>query len=213
MKSQNHDKQSRSGWGGSRPGAGAPRGNINAVKHGERSSRAFFPIPIEDEHLTPLAAMRVRNLMMAPRCGELMRENPTVGTAAWREYMLIGGVMWQHTRKAMIMMKKEARGALDEAREGHKLAKVACRNAQAGSSTPRTAQIDDGQHSIPFLLGKVLPQTGGKMDLNLTKQDPALKRSSTRRKLSAWKRPSRGLGMRQNAAQAVAFWRGARFTR
>ncbi|MGG5930777.1 hypothetical protein [Salmonella enterica] len=36
------NKQSKSGWGGKRAGAGAPFGNNNAVKHGERSSLAFF---------------------------------------------------------------------------------------------------------------------------------------------------------------------------
>lgn len=35
------DQQSSSGWGGKRKGAGAPYGNTNAVKHGERSRQAF----------------------------------------------------------------------------------------------------------------------------------------------------------------------------
>ena len=51
MKKSN--QQSRSGWGGKRTGAGAPYGNTSAVKHGERSWRAFFPLEGADE-LYPL---------------------------------------------------------------------------------------------------------------------------------------------------------------
>ena len=80
--------------------------------------------------MTPLVALKVRNLMMAERYGDLLRENPAAGTAPWRELMLIGGVTWQHTRRIISTMKKEARCALDEAKEGAKLAKAQRRNAQ-----------------------------------------------------------------------------------
>ncbi|WJY13540.1 hypothetical protein PCO82_13265 [Pectobacteriaceae bacterium CE90] len=41
-KKQNQQSRS-SGWGGKRAGAGAPVGNTNAVKHGERSRQGIFP--------------------------------------------------------------------------------------------------------------------------------------------------------------------------
>ncbi len=58
------DQQSRSGWGGKRTGAGAPYGNTNAVKHGERSRRAFFPLEGGDE-FSPPVKNRIRNLLLA----------------------------------------------------------------------------------------------------------------------------------------------------
>ena len=59
-----------------------------------------------------------------------MYDDPAVGTASWREFMLIGGLMWQHTSRMMATMHKEHRCALEEAKERLKLAKVECRNAQ-----------------------------------------------------------------------------------
>ena len=74
-----NSQQSRSGWGGKRKGAGAPLGNTNAVKHGERSRRAFFPFE-GGEALSPLVRNRARNLMLAERYGLLLANNPTPGT-------------------------------------------------------------------------------------------------------------------------------------
>lgn len=136
-KIQNANQQSRSGWGGKRQGAGAPRGNTNAVKHGERTRRAFFPIPIDDARLTPLVALKVRNLMLAERYGELIRESPAVGTAPWRELVLLGGVMWQHTRRIMATMRKEARCGLVEAKEGRKLTKAQLSSARTKVATEK----------------------------------------------------------------------------
>ncbi len=102
------DQQSRSGWGGKRTGAGAPYGNTNAVKHGERSRRAFFPL--EDcenfpqkgcESLSPLETNRVRNLLLAERFGQLSKANPEPGTEQWREMTLIHGLMGLHTDEIM----------------------------------------------------------------------------------------------------------------
>lgn len=97
-KSEKTNQQSRSGWGGRRAGAGAPRGNTNAVKHGERSRLAFLP-PLGGEMLPPLVSMRANNLIIAGRVGELQISNPEPGSAAWRELMLLDGIMWQHTRR------------------------------------------------------------------------------------------------------------------
>ncbi|WP_419235840.1 hypothetical protein [Serratia fonticola] len=96
MKKPN--QQSRSGWGGKRAGAGAPLGNTNAVKHGERSRQAFFTLA-GAENSPPLVSLRVSNLAIAERAGELLRIEPHPHTEAWRELMLLDGIMWQHTRR------------------------------------------------------------------------------------------------------------------
>lgn len=108
-------KQSRSGWGGKRTGAGSPYGNTNAVKHGERSRRAFLPLEGE-ERLTPLIGLRVRNLILAERVGKMRRDGRLFsGNAAdWREMMLIEGLMWQHTRKMMRLELAASRAAAAE---------------------------------------------------------------------------------------------------
>lgn len=94
------DQQSRSGWGGKRKGAGAPSGNTNAVKHGERSRRAFFPLEGGDD-LSPLVQNRVRNLILAERLGFLIQVYPEYRAEEWREMTLIYGLMWQHTDRIM----------------------------------------------------------------------------------------------------------------
>ncbi|WP_201884314.1 hypothetical protein [Serratia ureilytica] len=68
MKKSN--QQSRSGWGGRCAGAGAPIGNTNAVKHGERSRWTFLPL-FGGEALPRQESLRIRNLMIAERVGKL----------------------------------------------------------------------------------------------------------------------------------------------
>ena len=92
------NQQSKLGWGGKRPGAGAPLGNTNAVKHGERSRQAFSSL-VGSGQLPPLVSLRASNLMIAERVGELSRIEPHPHTEAWRELMLLDGIMWQHTRR------------------------------------------------------------------------------------------------------------------
>ncbi|WP_431889459.1 hypothetical protein PJ912_27795 [Pectobacterium colocasium] len=105
-----HNQQSRSsGWGGKRTGAGAPIGNTNAVKHGEPSRQAFFPLAGDNERFTPLQLLRVRNLLLAERIGELMHRSLSLGTAEWREFMLLDGILWQHTRKMMVLEHRKAK--------------------------------------------------------------------------------------------------------
>ncbi|ENG6258987.1 hypothetical protein ACQ26G_003728 [Yersinia enterocolitica] len=110
-------KQSRSGWGGRRAGAGAPYGNTNAVKHGERSKRAFFPLEGEEQR-SPLVNLRVRNLILAEQLGKMNQSgrwyngNPQ----DWRESLLIEGIMWQHTKKMMRLERLAAQTALQEAK-------------------------------------------------------------------------------------------------
>ncbi|WP_256860883.1 hypothetical protein [Salmonella enterica] len=119
------DKQSRAGWGGKRTGAGAPYGNTNAVKHGERSKRAFFPLEGE-ERLTPLVGLRARNLILAERIGEMRRAGRLFSgkSADWREGMLIEGLMWQHTRKIMRLELAASRAAAAEAKTALAKARV-----------------------------------------------------------------------------------------
>lgn len=101
-KMKKSNQQSRSGWGGKRAGAGAPLGNTNAVKHGERSRQAFFTLD-GAEHLPPLISLRANNLVIAERIGELRRTSQDADPAIWRELMLLDGIMWQHTRRMIRM--------------------------------------------------------------------------------------------------------------
>ncbi|AYC18718.1 hypothetical protein DZA65_01827 [Dickeya dianthicola] len=107
-KKQNQQSRS-SGWGGKRTGAGAPIGNTNAVKHGERSRQAFFPLAGDNGRFTPLQLLRVRNLFLAERVGELMHRSLYLGTAEWREFMLLDGILWQHTKKMMVLERRKAK--------------------------------------------------------------------------------------------------------
>ncbi|WP_072010882.1 MULTISPECIES: hypothetical protein [unclassified Serratia (in: enterobacteria)] len=126
MKKSN--QQSRSGWGGKRAGAGAPLGNTNAVKHGERSRRAFFTLS-GAEQLPPLVSLRANNLAIAERIGELWRTSPNADPATQRELMLLDGIMWQHTRRMAKLELGKSRLALKLARL--ELAQVKSQLAQA----------------------------------------------------------------------------------
>lgn len=112
MKKTN--QQSRSGWGGRRKGAGAPPGNTNAVKHGERSRRALFMLE-GCEDMPPLVALRAGSLVIAERYGEL-RQCDLANPAVWREMMLIDGIMWQRTRRIAAIELTQAKDALRRAR-------------------------------------------------------------------------------------------------
>lgn len=110
------DQQLRSGWGGKRTGAGAPYGNTNAVKHGERSRRAFFPLEGVDE-LSLLVKNRVRNLMLAEHLGPLIQSDPEYGTEAWREMVLLYGMMGlHHTDRIMRLELMKAKADLARSR-------------------------------------------------------------------------------------------------
>ena len=116
---KNSNQQSRSGWGGRRAGAGAPRGNTNAVKHGERSRLAFFPLA-GGEQLPLLVSMRASNLIITGRVGELQISDPEPGSAVWRELMLLDGIMWQHTRRIARISLRRINQELKQAKERHR---------------------------------------------------------------------------------------------
>ncbi|EKL0021315.1 hypothetical protein PP664_000724 [Salmonella enterica] len=131
------NKQSRSGWGGKRAGAGAPFGNNNAVKHGERSSLAFFPLE-GAEHLTPLQALRARNLMLCTWIGDIYREHGCMygddidtDKRTSRELTLYDGVIGQHTDAIIRMERREVMAKLKEARLCKAIAKQRIREAKA----------------------------------------------------------------------------------
>jgi hypothetical protein len=114
-KMKKSNQQSRSGWGGKRAGAGAPLGNTNAVKHGERSRQAFFTLA-GAEHLPPLISLRGNNLAIAERIGELCRIFPDADPATQRELILLDGIMWQHTRRMVNLERGKVRLSLKLAR-------------------------------------------------------------------------------------------------
>lgn len=111
------NKQSTSGWGGKRAGAGAPYGNYNAVKHGERSSLAFFPLEGEED-MEPIIALRIRNLMLATWIGDIYREHGcTCGEyiddeRTNRLLALYHGLMGQHTDAMIRIERREAMAKL-----------------------------------------------------------------------------------------------------
>lgn len=72
------------------------------MKHGERSRRAFFPLDL-DEDVTPLVAMRIRNLLVAEDLGQ-MRE---AGFPERRVKVLLEGMMRQLINR-IIRLEKQA---------------------------------------------------------------------------------------------------------
>ncbi|EAA7986695.1 hypothetical protein BRR54_09825 [Salmonella enterica] len=115
------NKQSRSRWGGKRAGAGAPFGNNNAVKHGERSSLAFFPLE-GAEHLTQLQALRARNLMLCEWIRDIYHEHGCMygdyidaDKRTSRELTLYDGVIGQHTDAIIRIERREVMAKLKEA--------------------------------------------------------------------------------------------------
>ncbi|HGA9038495.1 TPA: hypothetical protein ACIT51_005418 [Salmonella enterica subsp. enterica serovar Java] len=130
------NKQSKSGWGGKRAGAGAPFGNNNAVKHGERSSLAFFPLE-GAEHLTPLQALRARNLMLCTWIGDIYREHGCMcggyidaDKRTRRELTLYNGVIGQHIDAIIRLERREAMAEIEEAKRGLKIASQGLREAK-----------------------------------------------------------------------------------
>lgn len=137
VSNEESNKQSKSGWGGKRAGAGAPFGNNNAVKHGERSSLAFFPLE-GAEHLTPLQALRARNLMLCTWIGEIYREHGCMcgdyidaDKRTRRELILYDGVIRKHIDAIIRIERREVMAKLEEARLCKMIAKQRVREAKA----------------------------------------------------------------------------------
>lgn len=132
------NQQSRSGWGGKRAGAGAPLGNTNAVKHGERSRRAFSSL-VGGGQLPPPVSLRASNLTIAERVGELLPLMPdaALGSETYREFMLLDGIMWQHTKRIARIELVNTKTALTLAIPGQAQAKATLRLARAQLAAKR----------------------------------------------------------------------------
>lgn len=121
VSNKESNKQSKFGWGGKRAGAGAPFGNNNAVKHGERSSLAFFPLEGEED-MEPLFALRVRNLLLATWIGEIYREHGCVygdyidDERINRLLTLYHGLMGQHTNAMIRVTRRSLMSGFEEAK-------------------------------------------------------------------------------------------------
>ncbi|WP_431224468.1 hypothetical protein ACQ86O_05740 [Serratia sp. L9] len=113
-------------------------GNTNAVKHGERSRRAFSSL-VGSGQLPPLVSLRASNLMIAERVGELSRlmPSPAFGPAAYRELMLLDGIMWQRTRRMARIEMDNAKTAINLASLGRDQAKATLRLAKEVSAALR----------------------------------------------------------------------------
>ena len=94
---------------------GAPLGNTNAAKHGERSRRAY---EAEENSLPPLVAMRVRNQLLVDRLGDMQADGRYCCpcTADWREQLLYEGMIWQHTKRIMALERAVLRAEIAKAR-------------------------------------------------------------------------------------------------
>lgn len=62
--------------------------------------------------------MRVRNLLLAERLGDMQADGRYCCpcTADWREQMLYEGMMWQHTKRIMILERAVLRAEIAKAR-------------------------------------------------------------------------------------------------
>lgn len=105
------------------------------MKHGERSRRAFFPLGVAGAGLSPLVAIRVRNLLLVDRLGEINQcygfgiefEGGEIG----REAALISGILGQHLDRSIRYEKQSAKDALEMAKADLTLAKAEHRQALA----------------------------------------------------------------------------------
>ncbi len=97
-KNNKIDQQSRFGWGGKRTGAGAPLGNFNAVKHGERSRRRYISDEIPSyEAIESLTIHEAKVLGMWIRQSGLRLDDDNPAT--WREWVLLGALSNAHGKR------------------------------------------------------------------------------------------------------------------
>ncbi|WP_421180596.1 hypothetical protein [Aeromonas enteropelogenes] len=124
------------GWGGRRPGAGAPRGNNNRVKHGEYSQ-----IPAE-----LLAMPHMLAMICCIRSVSFFREVPIDETPIeYREWFRALGIMGQLTDRLVRQERQASKARIDAALAAHaeamkKLEAAIARrdNALANRTTPRS---------------------------------------------------------------------------
>lgn len=112
------------GWGGRRPGAGAPKGNNNAVKHGE------YCRPIVDVDVSSMFELRKLNIAI---CINMSLLPGFFGATPdeEREYIRLGGISGQIIDKLIRLTRKESRDRLKQAEALSREAKAKCHEAKA----------------------------------------------------------------------------------
>ncbi len=112
------------GWGGRRPGAGAPKGNNNAVKHGE------YCRPIMNIDLSSMVELRRLNIAICAYRFSLP-EYREVTPFERRECYRLDGMSGWIIDKLIQREKKISRDSLKQAKAELKKAKVKCLEAKA----------------------------------------------------------------------------------
>jgi uncharacterized protein YjcR len=98
------------GWGGRRPGAGAPKGNNNRVRHGEYSQ-----IPAELLAMPNMIAM-----ICCARHVSFFRGVPIdMASAEYREWFRASGIMNQLTDKFVRQAVQASKARIDAAMSAH----------------------------------------------------------------------------------------------
>ncbi len=112
------------GWGGRRPGAGAPKGNNNAVKHGE------YCRPIVDVDASSMFELRKLNIAL---CIDMSSLPGMYGATPdeMREYIRLEGMSGQIIDKLIRLTRKESREQVKQAVALHREAKAKCLEAKA----------------------------------------------------------------------------------
>jgi len=112
------------GWGGRRKGAGAPKGNNNAVKHGE------YCRPIVDIDLSSMVELRRLNIAICIDMSSLLGFFGATPDEM-REYIRLGGISGQLIDRLIQLTRKESRDRLKQAEALHREAKARLAEARA----------------------------------------------------------------------------------
>ncbi len=127
------------GWGGRRLGAGAPKGNNNAVKHGE------YCRPIVDVDVSSMFELRKLNIAL---CIDMSSLPSMYGATPdeRREYIRLEGMSGQIIDKLIRLTRKESRDQLKQAEAHHREAKAELKQARArlceAKARRKAAKID-----------------------------------------------------------------------
>ncbi len=112
------------GWGGRRPGAGAPKGNNNAVKHGD------YCRPKVDIDCSRTRELRVLNATIL----RIRMSLPDIGNSygfEFREYQRLDGMSNWVTDKIIQVTRKNSRDRVKQAEAERNKAKVELMAAKA----------------------------------------------------------------------------------
>lgn len=112
------------GWGGFRPGAGAPKGNNNAVKHGEYCRPI---VDIDPSNMVELRRLNIAFCIDMSLLPDLFSATPDEG----REYLRLGGMSCKIIDKLIQLTRKESRDQVKQAKALRREAKAKCHEAKA----------------------------------------------------------------------------------